>query len=76
MNNQCKIDARKRGAEIMNSAPKGRQNGSRNRENINKNLGKLKHTQFNAKKLDSRGFEPMPGELWGGPFYYVLTYRQ
>ena len=39
MRNQCKFDARKRNAQIMNNTPKGCQNGSRNRENINKNKG-------------------------------------
>ena len=52
MNDRCKIDARKRGAKIMNSAPKGRQNGSRNRENINKHLG----SKLNAKTT-------LPGEI-------------
>ena len=61
MQNQCKyqwnIDARKRGAKIMNSAPKGRQNGSRNREKNNKHVGS-KNIIFGGWM---RGGEPTPG---------------
>ena len=48
--NQCKFDARKRVAKIVKNAPKWSQNGSRNRENVDKNQGSKKHWNFDPKR--------------------------
>ena len=71
ISDQCEFDAREKDAQIRKYAPKGSQNGSRNRENIDKNGGSKKVWIFSppARAQDAR-----PG-INGGDFGGSLLVR-